>query len=103
MTAPHRPASDTAVRTPAGGRLGTLRISPEQLGDLRDAHLLDLLTDTGGRVELAIGDVSEAQIELLASGHTVNARLAVDGEPVPTRIILGGLPAGDQPADRLQQ
>jgi hypothetical protein len=95
MTEPHRPASDTAGRTPAGGRLATLRISRVQLGDLRDAHLLDLQADTGECVELAIGDLSEAQIELLASGHTVNARLVVDGEVAPARIIPTG-PTGDE-------
>jgi hypothetical protein len=77
---------------PTSGRRTTLRISPEQLGDLRDGHLVDLERDIGGGVELALGDLSEMQIEALAGGRPVDLRLAVDGEAILARIIPTGPP-----------
>ena len=77
---------------PASARRATLRISPEQLGDLRDGHLVDLERDTGSGVELALGDLTEMQIEALAAGRPVDLRLTVDGEPIVARIIPSGRP-----------
>jgi hypothetical protein len=79
---------------PASARRATLRISPEQLGDLRDGHLVDLERDTGSGVELALGDLTEMQIEALAAGRPVDLRLAVEGEAIAARIIPSGRPVG---------
>jgi hypothetical protein len=72
---------------PASGRSAPLRISPEQLGDLRDGHLVDLQSNAGEGVELALGDLSEVQIEGLAGGRPVDLRLTVDDEHIVARII----------------
>jgi hypothetical protein len=77
---------------PAIGRSSTLRISPEQLGDLRDGHLVDLARNTDDGVALAAGDLTEMEIEALASGRPVDLRLTVDGEPIVARIIPSGRP-----------
>ena len=77
---------------PASDERTTLRISPEQLGDLRDGHLVDLESNAGEGVELALGDLSEMQIEALAGGRPVDLRLAVDGEAIVARIIPSGRP-----------
>ena len=77
---------------PASGGRTTLRISPEQLGDLRDGHLVDLERHTGSGVELALGDLTEMQIEALAAGRPVDLRLAVEGEAIAATIIPSGRP-----------
>ena len=71
----------------ASARRATPRISPVQLGDVRDGHLVELKTDAGEGVQLAVGDLTEVQIEALASGRPVDVGLAADGEPVAARII----------------
>jgi hypothetical protein len=73
----------------ASARRATLGISPVQLGDVRDGHLVELKTNAGEGVQLAVGDLTEVQIEALASGRPVDVGLAADGEPVAARIIPG--------------
>jgi hypothetical protein len=57
-----------------------VRISPEQLGNLRDGHRLSLQTDLGEHAELAPGDLTEVQIEAPAARRPVTAGLEIDGD-----------------------
>jgi len=71
-----------------GAKLPVARISPEQLGDLRDGHHVELQTDRGEHAKLTPGDLTELQIEALAAGRPVVTRLEVDGDLTIATISL---------------
>jgi hypothetical protein len=72
------------------GEPAVASISASQLGDLRDGHQVQLQTLAGEHLELAPGELADVQIETLATGRQVVARLRVDGERTMATIVPAG-------------
>jgi hypothetical protein len=72
--------TDPQPRPGGHDRPPRVEISARQLGGLRDGHLVRLRADDGRGCEVALGDLTELQIEALAAGQPTDAVLELDGE-----------------------